>query len=380
MKKPNLSILINTLSQGGAERVVSTFLPMLVKDYNVTLCLCYDIISYPIPKEVKTVVLTNGRIKTNPIRKITDLILIRKKYLKFLKTSNIEYSISFLALSNIINGLANKKLSNIKTIISERCYPSLMYKSSRATWFIANYIMPKYYNANDILFSNSIEINKDLSNNFGVDIPMEVIYNPIVISKFRKEYVDTNSDKFSLVNIGTIYFAKNQKLILETINYRANKSIELTVYGDGPQQKELVNYADEYNITDQIKFAGRIKNVTERLIEHDCFILSSNNEGFPNVLLEAMSVGLACISTNCLSGPLELLNDNKPLKINQGEFAFAKYGLMINVGDKIGLSKAISYYKENPTKLKEFGLLAYNRAKDFEVEKIYHQLKNLIEN
>jgi len=380
LKKPNLSILINTLSQGGAERVVSTFLPMLVRDYNVTLCLCYDIISYPIPKEVKTVILRNGQIQTNPLRKITELILIRKKYLKFLKTSKIEYSISFLALCNIVNGFANKKLSNIKTIISERCYPSLMYRSSRATWFIANYIMPKYYNANDILFSNSIEINKDLNANFGIDIPMEVIYNPIVISTFTKEYSDNNPDKFSLVNVGTIYFTKNQKLILETINYTANKSIQLTVFGDGPQQIELEKYSEDSNVSDQVKFAGRITNVAERLIEHDCFILSSNNEGFPNVLLEAMSVGLACISTNCLSGPLELLNDNEPIKINQGEFAFAKYGLMINVGDKIGLSKAINYYKENPTKLKEFGLLAYNRAKDFEVEKIYHQLKNLIEN
>ena len=91
-----------------------------------------------------------------------------------------------------------------------------------------------------------------------------------------------------------------------------------------------------------------------------------------------MSVGIPAISTNCMSGPLELLNENEPIEIESGEFVKAKYGLMINVGDREGLSKAIIYYKDHPEVRSHYSKMSYQRAKHYDLPNIYKQIKELI--
>ena len=123
-----------------------------------------------------------------------------------------------------------------------------------------------------------------------------------------------------------------------------------------------------------------MKNVKEYLLNSDCFVLASNTEGFPNVLLEAMAVGLPVISTNCLSGPLEILNDNEPITIAKGEFYLAKYGILINVDDDIALSKAILFLRNNEDQRKTYCDLGFQKAQNFSLPKIYDQVKHLINN
>ena len=125
---------------------------------------------------------------------------------------------------------------------------------------------------------------------------------------------------------------------------------------------------------------GKVKNVNEYLLQSDCFILSSITEGFPNVLLEAMAIGVPVISTNCMSGPLEILNDNETVLIEEGEYYLAKYGILINVNDEIALAKAITHLKENDTIRKEYSDLGFQKAKMYDLPEIYKQVKLLIDN
>ena len=125
---------------------------------------------------------------------------------------------------------------------------------------------------------------------------------------------------------------------------------------------------------------GKVKNVCDYLLDSDCFILSSVTEGFPNVLIEAMAIGLPSISTNCMSGPLEILNDNEKVYIKEGEFYLAKYGILINVNDNIALAKAIKFYKENDDIRKKYSDLGYQKAKQYDLPKIYKEVKLLIDN
>jgi N-acetylgalactosamine-N,N'-diacetylbacillosaminyl-diphospho-undecaprenol 4-alpha-N-acetylgalactosaminyltransferase len=106
--------------------------------------------------------------------------------------------------------------------------------------------------------------------------------------------------------------------------------------------------------------------------------LSSNTEGFPNALLEALAVGLPSISTNCLSGPLELLNDNEPVQISNGEFYKAKYGILINNGDAIALAKALEFFHSNPNEKEKYGRLALERAKKYHLSNIYTEFKEFV--
>src|SRR5690606_6499027 len=112
------------MASGGAEKVISLFLTELVKDFNVTLFLFYNEKHFRIPKEVKTVTFSNGTPKVSSFRRILDFILFTYMYNRLLHKNKIEYGISFLAFPNLINGIASIFNPNLKTIISERGYPS----------------------------------------------------------------------------------------------------------------------------------------------------------------------------------------------------------------------------------------------------------------
>jgi N-acetylgalactosamine-N,N'-diacetylbacillosaminyl-diphospho-undecaprenol 4-alpha-N-acetylgalactosaminyltransferase len=91
-----------------------------------------------------------------------------------------------------------------------------------------------------------------------------------------------------------------------------------------------------------------------------------------------MAIGLPSVSTNCLSGPLELLNENEPINIKNGEFHIGKYGLLVNNDDHIGLSKALDYYHQNPAERERFSRLSVERAKAYELKSIYSQFNQFI--
>jgi len=107
-------------------------------------------------------------------------------------------------------------------------------------------------------------------------------------------------------------------------------------------------------------------------------VLSSNSEGFPNALIEAMAAGKTVISTNCLSGPLEILNKNKQISLRNGEFYHGQYGILINTNDSLALKNAINYLYNNPEALENYSKLSRARAKEFNIETTVQELTNLM--
>jgi N-acetylgalactosamine-N,N'-diacetylbacillosaminyl-diphospho-undecaprenol 4-alpha-N-acetylgalactosaminyltransferase len=173
---------------------------------------------------------------------------------------------------------------------------------------------------------------------------------------------------------------KNQKLIIDALALLPQSEYNLTFLGKGPLDDDLKMHTQNYNLQNAINFKGRVNNIKDYYLENDCFVLSSTTEGFPNALLEALSVGLPSISTNCMSGPLEMLNNNEPVTIENGDFYLAKYGILVNVDDSKGLANAIKYFKEHPEERKRYSQLGLQRAKDFDLKTIYAQVKELLIN
>jgi len=381
-KKKNISLITIDYGAGGAERVISLLLKHLVKDYNVTLVLFYEYIDYEIPDGVELVVLSSSMSRDNTIfRKAKDTLLVTWKYHHLIKRKNIDISIAFLALPNIINGIMAMWNKNLRTVISERCFPSIMYKANRSSHFLAKYMFPYFYPKNDHLFSNSVYINKDLKESFKVNMPMSVIYNPIGVDENERKIPEaiTVTKTLKFINVGSIYGAKNQMMIVNTLTLLNKEDFHFVQAGVGEMEDELKAYINELGLDNQVTFLGKIDNVKEQLINSDCFVLSSKTEGFPNVVLEAMSVGLPVISTNCMSGPLELINDNEPVDIKEGEFVECKYGILVNVDDNQGLAKALTYFKDYPEVRQKYSKLGFERAKQNDLPSIYNQLKELLE-
>ncbi|TDU40007.1 N-acetylgalactosamine-N,N'-diacetylbacillosaminyl-diphospho-undecaprenol 4-alpha-N-acetylgalactosaminyltransferase [Gelidibacter sediminis] len=380
--KKNISILSIDYGAGGTERVISLLLQHLVNDYNVTLVLFYNYIDYEIPDGVELEILSSSMSRENTLfRKAKDTLAVTFKYHRLIRRKKIDVSLAFLALPNIINGIMAMWNKDLRTIISERCYPSIMYKANISSRLLANYMFPYFYSKNDHLFSNSIHINKDLKDHFNVNMPMSVIYNPISVDenlrKLPEEIVTTKIFRF--INVGSLYHAKNQMMIIKTLPLLEKNNFQFEHAGVGEMESEIRKSLKELEVEEQVTFLGKISHVRQALIKNDCFVLSSRTEGFPNVVLEAMSVGLPVIATNCMSGPLELLNDNEPVNIKDGEFVQCKYGILINVDDTIALAKALTYLKAHPVVRQKYSLAGFERAKRNDLKIIYNQVTELIE-
>jgi len=382
IKKRKIALFISAIGFGGAEKVVSLLLDELTKYFDVTLILFYDEIKLPINKNVNIIILSKPgeTFKTSKFLKILDNIKFIFKYIKAIKKGEIEVAVSFLARQNIMNGIAKALNPKLKTIISERCFPSLMYKDDMATSFLTKLVIPFFYNKNDKLFSNSIYINNDLIANYNIKIDASVIYNPILTESRKpklKQYKDLE-DVFKVVTVGRLIAVKNQKSLIESLSLLPS-NFYLEIYGDGDLANDLKEQTEALCIDERVNFNGNVSKIKSHIVDYHCFVLSSLTEGFPNVVLEAMSVGLPVISTNCMSGPLELLNDNEKVNILSGSFIKAKYGLLVNVDDAVGLSQAIKFLQNNIAERELYSRLSFERAKAYDVSNIGIHVKKLID-
>ena len=372
MTKKKISILILSLGAGGAEKVVSLLLPKLLNDYNVSLVLFSNIIHFEIPDGVKVLILDRSN-NSNKLFKIFGFFNILYKYLNFLRKESIDISLSLLTRPNFINVLSKFINNKTKFIISERCYPSIAYKSNVFRYKLYKFLIPLLYNKADVLFSNSIHINRDLRDNFCVDIPMKVIYNPIDIPNLKSIY-DLPEKTIDIIWVGKLNSIKNPNLLVNSLMLSQIKP-RVTFLGEGLLSDNLKYISRNLDV----KFEGKVNNVAHFLNLSKVLVLTSNSEGFPNVILEGMSYGLPIISTNCQSGPLELLNENEEVNILPNDFFIAKYGILINVNDEIALSKAIDELLKNSELYHKLRNASHERSKMYSTSEIYNNLSKLIQ-
>ncbi len=140
-----------------------------------------------------------------------------------------------------------------------------------------------------------------------------VISNPI--SQAALEYPEHEYERpcRRIVMAGRLADQKNYKMAFEAMQAVRGQYPDavLDVFGKGEKESELQSWIEEYGLTDSIHLRGWSQCVTDEYAESDLYLMTSDFEGMPNALMEAMAVGLPCISTDCPTGPSDLIEDGK---------------------------------------------------------------------
>lgn len=297
-------LYINVLSSGGAERVMSNLANEFSKKDEVILVNSYKTENeYKISSNIKHIYLDDN-IQTNFFKKNISRI---KKLRMIIKKEQPDVAISFMAEPNFRLLLASMFLPS-KTIISIRNdptkeYPNIFFKTLAKILFLkADGIV---FQTNDAKTFFSKKIQKK----------SKIIYNPIKSDFYLNKSLNIGKD---IVAVGRLTSQKNHNLLIDSFyNVSSEINDNLYIYGDGELKKELQEKIDKLNLTNRIFLMGNVQNLSNILPKYKLYIMSSDYEGMPNSLMEAMACGLPCISTNCpCGGPKELLSKDYLFKIN----------------------------------------------------------------
>lgn len=245
------------------------------------------------------------------------------------------------------------KLFAVKVISRSNSAPIGWSKNS-----IKRYIFKKILNLSNEVLVNSYQFKNDLKKEFKVNA--KTIYNPlnkneiIKKSKQKSKKIFSSNKKLKILNIGRFTDQKDQITFLKSLNLIKNEiDFEASIIGKGVLKKKLQNYINAQNLQKSVKIYDFVENPYPLIKQSNLFVLTSKFEGLPNVLLESLVLKKFIISSNCHTGPKEILLNGKG-------------GFLFKVGDYKELANKIKYYYMNKKKCKSLLLKAYDSLDRFD--------------
>ncbi len=391
--KPKVVILVNSLLAGGAERFVSLVLASLADDFETHLLLLENIIEYDLPPGQIVVDLGTNGVRSADVSNLLRMPFVAHSIKKYCNDNSIQLLVSFSNRPNMAACLAKKFGLKATLFISERTYTAALYSQNSLRGKIGRFITSTLYPWADAILPNSKGSRESLENDFNIKSNYVEIKNAIVIDDIRSkkdESVDDVSfDRFTFVCVGGFRLVKNHRMLVKAFAGVKNQDSQLLLIGTGYKlhgegykaMQEIRDMVKSLGLEQRVLFLGQKENPFKYLSRSDCFVLSSDFEGFPNVLLEALSCGLPVISTDCPTGPREILAPGTKAKNTElGSYENGEYGLLVSPGNATAMTSAMEEIIRNEKLRRELTAKSGDRAKEFDSKVVMKEFYQLIAN
>ena len=348
MKLKNIIIFYPSMERGG-----------------VTINL-YNLVSYFNKKGINTHLISNKDLSDKKIRnkyfffykykdfvnkylpqRVTRGICAAKILYKILKNFSKKETIIFSLQSSMIAILVCKFLGfKIISRNSEDPISSTIYSDNKLLSYFIFLLRFLFYNFSDGILTNSKGSKKSLEFFMIKKNKVKHIYNPY-LSEIKK--IKKNKKDNLFLSIGRLTKQKNFQLLIYTFSkfIKLYPDYKLTIVGDGAQRSELDNLILKLNLNKNVKIIDWVKNTEKFFIKSKVFVLPSFYEGLGNVLIDSINNEVPCISTDCKSGPSEILLNGKGgylVPVNDGEALLKK--MVFSVENYHISIKKIAYAKK----------------------------------
>jgi N-acetylgalactosamine-N,N'-diacetylbacillosaminyl-diphospho-undecaprenol 4-alpha-N-acetylgalactosaminyltransferase len=334
LKIHNIMFFTHHLSHGGAEKTVcmlSEYINRNISGYRSYICVVYD--DPEVRKNLSNVLVLKNKSKrddsrfhkgVNVCRQIAEVRRLKKKY-------DIEVCISFLPGADIINVLSD---TGSRKIVSVRSQESRWVHSIWKKIYVKT-----SYRLCDHIAAVSETVRQDIIDYFRVpEKKVTAIYNavpaPKLTGRVSEDVVDFIGSCHIIINVGSLTPAKGQDHLIRAFGEcirSGHDDWKLIILGEGPRRKGLEELIRRLGLQDRVMLPGNKTNPADYLKRSDIYVMSSNVEGMPNALLEALSCGLPCISTECVSR--EILAPDTDFNIPATKVDEAEYGILIPLCD-----------------------------------------------
>ena len=347
-----LIIFLGTLQSGGAERVVSEISTMYADYFREVIILTYydRQVFYKIDSRVRLECVERQTKSCNIIKNIFALR-------RFVKRESPDVFLSFLLPFNILF-IWSLLFLHIPVAVCERSDPQKV--SSR--WL-------KWLRDISYRFCKGIQVQTSAGKTCfpaSVQKKILVVPNPNHITLEERRLALEQRKENRIVTVGRLIPVKNHKLLIDAFAMVSKEypDYSLEFYGDGDLKNQLQEQISELGLTDKIVLHGNVNNVPQHIASAEIFVLSSDIEGMPNALMEAMALGIPCVATD-VSGVRDIITDGEN-------------GFIVPVGDKEAMAdriKKLIESKELRSKFSENTICVFSK---FDKEMIFKQWLELV--
>ena len=374
-----ISIFINSLTSGGAEKVVLTLLENFQKKgKELDLVIIEKEKFYEIPNNVSSTYLTQFNSLENGPLKIPYLFICAPILKKHIEKNKIKVVQSHLIRASFINAFAKmlgskhyaQAIIHTRINFDHQAWPLRIF--SKWIFRKVHFQMDSVISICDVM-KNELDEYLDFKNH-----PNHIrIYNPHNLAEVKKMSeekptdFDFSTNKKYIISIGRWSRIKRLDDLIRAFSMLENKNTELIFLGNGTEANRLEEMASEFGLEPRIHFLGYRDNPYQYLSRADIFVLASEVEGLPNILIESMICGTPVISSDCISGPREILNPGSDLTISlKNKIEKGSHGILFPVGKIELLVEAMNLLLKDEALCQKFIQRGFSRVEEFDAMNI----------